>query len=340
MGRARPVSHEEHVARVHAAHGDKLRVVGRYVHSHTKVAYECLVHGRFKALPFQITQGSGCPKCYFDSRRTTLAEHQAQVDQHRHGSIRVVALINMMTRAKYSCVIHGPFEAWPSNMKYGGGCGKCRNEATSKRTRKTHETYAQEIAPRGIEAFDRYQTAHTPIRHVCRYGHLWITKPFVVSGGHGCPYCDSSSYKRRPIVVGDRIVLIQGAEDRATALLLEEGVAPEDLAFTKHEGRPTIRYRFRGRSHGYIPDIYQKSKNLVIEVKSGWTLGLEDPATFRKNCAKAAATVAAGFSFRLMIIHRKQLIELDARWYQQSFARVRKDFRRQARVKDRRYRRA
>jgi len=134
--------------------------------------------------------------------------------------------------------------------------------------------------------------------------------------------------------------MVQGSEGRATQILLEdESVDPTDLAFVKSEGLPTFRYRFAGRWRVYIPDIFRISLDQVIEVKSAVTLGLYNEDLYAQVKAKARAALRAGHSFRLMVIHRGQLIDMGTEWHKLSWSNIVERFRKRARNADRRLRR-
>lgn len=58
---------------------------------------------------------------------------------------------------------------------------------------------------------------------------------------------------------------------------------------------PEIWYNFCSEEHRYYPDFYIPKENILIEVKSEWTLELNK----EKNEAKFKAVKELGFNFRL-----------------------------------------
>lgn len=61
---------------------------------------------------------------------------------------------------------------------------------------------------------------------------------------------------------------------------------------------PKIKYFWEdGSEHYYFPDIYIEKDNLIIEVKSDYTMLLD----FEKNQRKAVATKRAGYNFKFMV---------------------------------------
>lgn len=88
-----------------------------------------------------------------------------------------------------------------------------------------------------------------------------------------------------------RVISLQGYEPQILLELLQ--TYPES-AF-EFETIPTIPYQdpATGKSRAYHPDFFIPTLNLLIEVKSDWTL-LRDYEVAR---AKQAAAIAAGYSF-------------------------------------------
>jgi Marseillevirus homing endonuclease len=80
-------------------------------------------------------------------------------------------------------------------------------------------------------------------------------------------------------------VFVQGYEPFALQDLLKTGFKENDIC-TGRKNIPTIKYKFEGVKRVYYPDIYIKSKDLIIEVKSLWTYERE----IDKNKAKFKAT--------------------------------------------------
>ncbi len=271
--------------------------------------------------------------------RFTPEEHRQQVAAVHGDRLRPVDdYAGAHTKIRYECPIHGTFSATPANVVHRkSGCSLCYHESHVGRDRKSHKTYVAEARALGVEVLDPYETSHTPIRHRCNKKHIWETKPNQLLSGYGCPLCDQSQYKRRPIQVGERLVMVQGSEGRAVQILLEDEAAdPSDLAFTKREGRPTFRYRFDGRWRVYIPDVFRISLDQVIEVKSAITFGVYDRDIYAKVRAKARATIRAGHKFRLMVIHRNQLIDLGQGWHRLAWPNIVERFKRRSHAKDRR----
>lgn len=103
-------------------------------------------------------------------------------------------------------------------------------------------------------------------------------------------------FKRKVYVFpSGREDLIQGYEPFVLDLLLSEGVNEDDILTTRN--CPVIKYEDRR----YLPDIYIKSKNLLIEVKCNYTL----KADFERNIKKQKAAIAAGFLHEIWVMDYK-----------------------------------
>ena len=98
------------------------------------------------------------------------------------------------------------------------------------------------------------------------------------------------------------IIQIQGDEPYALDELFEEGYK-EDNIVTQYEG---IEYEFENSIHIYRADIYIKSENKIIEVKSNWTYDLDK----EKNLAKQKGCLEQGFKFEFWKYDNKKNKEI------------------------------
>ena len=97
------------------------------------------------------------------------------------------------------------------------------------------------------------------------------------------------------------IVKYQGYENLALDELVQQ-YEEEDI-LTGRTNIPTIDYYINDKKHVYFPDIYIKSENKIIEVKSEWTITLK-----RGNVEdKALATVKAGYKYEIWVYNDKKV---------------------------------
>ena len=89
-------------------------------------------------------------------------------------------------------------------------------------------------------------------------------------------------------------VYVRGAEPDALDLLLGNGFEEEDIVV---ENVPTFKYIYLDKSRIYFPDIYIKSLDLFIEVKSPYVFNF-DP---KKVYIKGRTVIEKGHNFKLMM---------------------------------------
>ncbi len=103
-----------------------------------------------------------------------------------------------------------------------------------------------------------------------------------------------------------RAVFCRGYEPWALDKLLADGYAEDDI-LTEHEishdtSIPQFWYERGGRQHRYYPDIFIRSKDIIIEVKSDYTFRL-DPELQR---LKAEAVLLQLIWFETWVFDRKK----------------------------------
>lgn len=158
-------------------------------------------------------------------------------------------------------------------------------------------------------------------------------RPTHILHGHGCFVCAKEKqryghFKKKNVKVGGVCYTLQGFEPQALRYMINMGAKPRNIISEVKLGKPTIQYRFEGKEKTFIPDFFHKTKNRIVEVKSVWTLGLSlkvDGGPFKKNKAKAKATIAAGYNFTLLLINKQgERIPLPQDWHTMTKAQVRK----------------
>lgn len=106
-----------------------------------------------------------------------------------------------------------------------------------------------------------------------------------------------------------KIIKVQGYENFALDILLEN-YNEEDLSISYTDIKEEvgiINYLMNEKDRIYLPDIYIKPENKIIEVKSEYTYNLE----LEKNLLKKEACIKSNLSFEFWIIDGKgKLIEI------------------------------
>ena len=189
--------------------------------------------------------------------------------------------------------------------RYGGPAPLCHPVVKAKARRTVVLRYGGDAPWHRDEA-----RAKGRITSMERYGC-----PSPVESREGRNKAFRSAGRRKPFVFpSGAVVYLQGFEGEAMTLLLADGIAENDI-FTGREV-PVVPYTMTPAPglttrHRYYPDIYIKSMNLLVEVKSLWTfqrgksldgLGVGNEV-YERNMAKAQAARCAGFNFKFMLKH-------------------------------------
>lgn len=181
--------------------------------------------------------------------------------------------------------------------KYGVDC-VTKNEKVKEKGRNTcMEKYGVENPLQSQKIKDKVKKTNQE-----RYGVDWVTQTDNFISKSGDTTCNRSSYRRKEYVLpSGRIIKVQGYEDRALNILLKTH-SEEEIAYSFSEIADEIgKIQYVGlddKSHRYLPDLYVKSKKLIIEVKSGFTFN----SSKKLNLLKRQACLDAGFNFEFMIL--------------------------------------
>ena len=111
---------------------------------------------------------------------------------------------------------------------------------------------------------------------------------------------NSFHYKDYMLPSGN-VIKYQGYENTALDELIQL-YEEEDIGIGR-SNVPTIEYHVGNVKHVYFPDLFIKSENKIIEVKSLWTITLT-----RGNVEeKALATIAAGYKYEIWVYSDKRV---------------------------------
>lgn len=143
-----------------------------------------------------------------------------------------------------------------------------------------------------------------------RYGKEWRAGAFsrnmqsrygVENSMHLQPFQAKVSAKRsnKPYITpSGKSIWTQGFEWKALNILFST-YAEDDIKV--HSDVPAIWY-LQDKRRIHFPDIFVQSKNLIIEVKSGYTFR----AMLSKNIAKMQAAIEAGFNYAFWIFEKSE----------------------------------
>lgn len=182
---------------------------------------------------------------------------------------------------KFKCVKCGHvWKANANNVKRGSGCPTC---AVLRRSEN-----APLKRPEIRAKFERTMMRKYGVRHALQNRDLF-DKAF------------SRGYRHYDYQLGNRKIRVQGYEPYALDwLITEAGISPKNIYAGRGSSVPTVKYKFRGKTHTYHPDIYLDNRNMLIEVKSWYTY----KCSYELNRTKRRAAKRAGFRFMFLVMNR------------------------------------
>jgi hypothetical protein len=129
-----------------------------------------------------------------------------------------------------------------------------------------------------------------------RYGVEHITQDQTIFDKCMRNQLKSRSKGKEMMLPSGKVIKYQGYENYVINYLLKNDISEDDVELER-TNIPTISYFFDGKIRRYYPDVFIKSKNMLIEVKSTYTYYKE----VEKNIAKHLASKDAGFHHIIII---------------------------------------
>lgn len=196
---------------------------------------------------------------------------------------------------------------------YTTGCPACaiKNRSDGNITFKTGAEYMQALARHRSDVIliGTYVANYTKAEHKClNCENLYVTLPSILlcnpaTVSNKCPHCP---HLRPRVIKAVRVVSIdgvefkvQGYEDRAITSLIRQGYSANTI-MAQWGRNAAIPYTLDGVDRKHYPDIGIEGTNILIEVKSSYTL-FQSESEFRKVQAKARAALGLGYDYRLYV---------------------------------------
>jgi hypothetical protein len=127
-----------------------------------------------------------------------------------------------------------------------------------------------------------------------------------------------TGFRTRDVTIeGRAFTSLRGYEPEALKWLVHSGVPVKSLAVKAAEGVPAIQWIDKtGRNHYYHPDAFVKRRNLIIEVKSKYTLGIGNAESmFYMTRRKLRACEALGYKVCLLVVDQGRVVKIE-QWNQ------------------------
>lgn len=170
-----------------------------YVNNRIKIEIICHVHGSFWQIPNNHLRGSICKKCS-DTYKSKQKRMSLQKFIKRSNEIHnnkydysLVEYINVYTKVKIICPIHGIFEQKPNNHLKGCNCLKCGYEINGKNLKKTSRQFIIDAIEVHGDKYNYssvdYKESQIKVKIICPVHGIFEQKPNTHLNGAGCPKC-------------------------------------------------------------------------------------------------------------------------------------------------------
>jgi hypothetical protein len=300
------------IKRAKSVHGSKYDYSEiDFTNAHTKVSITCQEHGPWLVTPASHTdKKSGCPECAGNKRYTkeTLINKCKDIHKNLYSYKRVDTFLGVNTMLQVVCPTHGVFIQIANNHLNGQGCPECAGniiltcEEFLKRSKSMHK-----------DKYDysksEYVDSKASILILCpEHGEFWQI-PYIHWKGGSCPMC---AYNFKQGSIKRRKITYQGYEMFGIEWILQHtNIKLSEIyesKFPKYKKRPpTFTYLCpeSGKLRKYLPDLWVPSRNIIVEIKSIYTLGAKSSDLRDINEAKKQAVLNAGYRYKLLIMDCK-----------------------------------
>ena len=173
----------------------KIKRIGDYINSSTKIEFECLIDGhKWFSRPQDIKRGFGCPKC---SNHIELNDEivDNKLKEKNIPILRLDTISSSRQKIKWKCLIDG--NIWEDKVnniincigkfKYFG-CKVCRKK---ERVNKFNERIDNSIKNKNIKRFGEFKNSKEKIDFYCNTCNNSFSTSYacIVNSNTGCPYC-------------------------------------------------------------------------------------------------------------------------------------------------------
>jgi hypothetical protein len=266
-----------------------------FIDSKTKMKYICKCGNQSVINWNKFQQGERCRKCC-GTEKLTFQFVQNYFLNHKCKLLET-EYKNNKSKMKYRCNCGNISTITFADFQGGHRCRKC--SGTEKLTFEFVKTYFETKGCQLLET--EYVRNNVKMRYICVCKNRSEIRFNDFTKGIRCKDCGiekqqkvSKHFKNYTLPSGN-LIRIQGYENLALDELLK--TYPEDDIFTNKNDMPKIMYKFKGKMLRYYPDIYIKSENKIIEVKSTYTYKV----ALIKNMIKSLSTRKLGFDFEFWV---------------------------------------
>lgn len=323
-----------------------IQCLDNYAGSTSSIRHKCKVHGtEFQKAPHKLLYAAKqctdktLPCIHTKAKHRTHDDYVYDLKTTNPNIVPTKRFVTVNDKLEHKCLTCDTiWHATPNNILKGKGCPTCGTQraATSLLTdAKEIEARLRKKFGNKLSVLTPYIGARKPRKYVCNVcNHTWEATVCC-----GCPVCsfqerNKNRFNTRPYKLGNRIVHIQGYEDKAIDWILQNTKRkPKHIQVSSDSIVPVIEYKFEGKVRKHYPDLMIEKASggtCIVEVKSAYSFGIlyasSRPKVFYKNKAKRKAAIAQGFDYRFMIMTDKgEHLKLPTNWHTMSPMRVAKE---------------
>jgi hypothetical protein len=258
-----------------------------YINNKTKMKYICKCKNESEITWDNFKKGKRCMKC--GGREKLTYENVYNYFKQQECVLLETEYLNNRTLMKYICKCKNESLITFNDFKdQNKRCRKCGGN--EKYTYEYVKNYFIEQKCKLLSTI--YIGANDELRYICVCKKESIISFSKFINGVRC--CLMKDY----IMPSNTIRRIQGYEHLALDELIRNNIEEDDIVTNRKE-MPIINYYYilDKKNHRYFPDIWIKSENKIIEVKSDWIYKKD----LIKNIMKALATRKLGYNFEFWI---------------------------------------
>lgn len=299
-----------------------------YIDSYSQITVTCKKHGDFSQKANNHLMGKGCRQCAIEARPEYKTVKKADILRSGLELISEVgSTIYHRELVSVRCKVHGQLKVKANSAV--NGCHRCARlrsvEAhyTNLRTSKLQALIVDLVKLYG-DQYDvssaKYIDAKTALQVVCKDHGKFMASPNRLTCGKlkgkiktiPCKQCRATG-KYKIVTIKGKTFEYRGYEDRALRFLIEErGVKPDDIVVGTKVPRIQLDLKYgKGKLKvRHFPDIYIKSRNMLVEVKSQATFGFtafygDNDTRIRTIQHKSLKAKEAGFDYRVMLFIKR-----------------------------------
>ena len=263
-------THEKFIKEMKEKHPN-IKITSMYINNKTKVECSCnICKERWSALPSNLLQKTGCPKCAITRQRKPIQDFLIELNNINPNIEILGDYINSQTKLLCRCKLcDNRWETKPAVLLRGRSCPKCGFKKISEIKIKSHEKFLSEMCKinPNVTIIGEYKGNKEKIECVCKLdGCRWHSTPSNLLHNYGCPEC--GRIKKSEKLLKSHIDFIKELKEKAPDIeVLGEYKGAKDKILCKckkcsHKWE-AIPNSLLSANHGCPKCNYSKGENII-----------------------------------------------------------------------------